>query len=276
MKLFVTSERNLNFAIDLSLDGNLLTYVIRKAIPSKTPEGEDMPLAEGQTLFAKQGEWLVIDEIEHQEVIDLNIFKNMPDFHDHSAFCIYRPVGIRADWVSAAHKQPVNLFAMTVGSKMSGPQFHDNVSGLHPLMNILVPFKNSPLSDWHIGVNTFSPDLVTTHGDLEKEECSGLDVVRNTHLPKVWFSSKSVPCQKEQSISVDFFIGDSDGNPIQGDAEVFLDVTGGSLNKYRAQTVNGTGSVTFRALDLEAGDVVKIKCGFKYFTGTDDCLVSIT
>lgn len=275
MKVFTTSERNSNFGVDLSLSGSILSITVRKAIAAKTPEGDDMPLADDQVLHDTRGSWLVLDEVEHQEDIDLSVLKNMPDFHDHAAFLYYLPVGLRKEFVNPGHTQPANLYALTQGTKLSGPQHGNLISLMHPLLNILVPFKNSPLSDWSVGVNTYAHDLVTVHGELEIEECLGLDVVRNTHLPKVWFNQKTATCAKDGTITVDFYIGDFDEAAIQGDAEVYLDVTGGSLNKYRCQTVNGVGSVTFRALDLEAGDVVKIKCGFKYFTGTDDCIVTV-
>ena len=78
------------------------------------------------------------------------------------------------------------------------------------------------------------------------------------------------------TVVVDFHLCNEDLSQIKDrDAEVYLDVTAGTLSKYRVETQEGKGSVIFRALDLVSGDVAKIKCGFKFFTGTDDFFVQV-
>ena len=273
MKVFATTQRNLNFAVDLALKDETIDLLIRTAIPRFDHNGEPNTATNKVEL---RGDWIVCDEVILEEKISLIAMKNLPDFHDHAAFCIYRPVGIRKDWVSDAHKQAINLYTMTSSSKLSGPQFHDNVSGLHPLMNVLVPFKSSPITDWMIGLNVYSPDLVKTSSGLTLATCAGLDVVRNTELPLVKFSDHSATVEAGGTVVVDFHLCNEDLSQIKDrDAEVYLDVTAGTLSKYRVETQDGKGSVIFRALDLVAGDVAKIKCGFKYFTGTDDFFVQV-
>lgn len=273
MKVFVTNQRNLNFAVDLKLTDESIDILIRDAIPKLDPDGAEN-IAANKVEF--RGEWIVCDEVLLEETISLASMKNLPDFHDHAAFCIYRPVGIRKEWVSESHKQAVNLYTLTSSSKLSGPQFHDNVSGLHPLMNVLVPFKTSPISDWMIGLNVYSPDLVKVSNGLTLVPCVGLDVVRNTELPLVKFVDRSTTVEANGTVTIDFHLCNEDATPMLGrEAEVYLDTTAGALSKYRVQTTNSTGSVTFRALDLVPGDEAKIKCGFKYFTGTDDFFIKV-
>lgn len=58
--------------------------------------------------------------------------------------------------------------------------------------------------------------------------------------------------------------------------EVFLEATAGYLPKRRVTTAaDGSASVRLRALGLEPGDVVKLKAGFKHFTGSAEALVTV-
>jgi hypothetical protein len=238
MKVFATHERNDDFAVDLRLEDEVLHVLCRHALPAVKTDGESNM---SDSVVEIRGDWLIHDEVLLDEAISLGQLRNMPDFHDHAAFCFYRPIGIRKEMVSSVHKQPVNLFMMTSSSKMTGPQFHDNVSGLHPFINVLIPFKNSPFEDWMIG---FEQSQSTSSADGTVEIC--------------------------------FYLSDADGQPITDhDAEVYLDTTGGVLSLYRVMTHGGKGRTLFRALDLQAGQSAKIKCGFKYFSGTDDCFVKV-
>lgn len=273
MKVFATYQRNEDFAVDLSLEGEMLHIRCRHALPRFKSDGESNM---SDLVVEERGDWLIHDDVLHEEPINLGVLRNMPDFHDHAAFLYYMPVGLRKEYVNNGHMQPANLYALTQASKLSGPQHGNLISGLHPLLNALVPFQESPFSEWMLGVNVYDPALVAVTGDLEVVPCPGLDVARNLYLPEVRFEQGQVTAVPGGTVMIAFYLSDTDGNRITNrDAEVFLDTTAGSLNFYRIKTQGGEGRVIFRALDLKSGDVAKIKCGFKYFSGTDDSFVTV-
>ena len=273
MKVFATQERNEDFAVDMRLEDEVLHVLCRHALPAVNIDGESNM---SESVVEIRGDWLIHGEVLLDEAINLSQLRNMPDFHDHAAFCFYRPIGIRKEEVSSVHKQPVNLFMMTSSSKMTGPQFHDNVSGLHPFINVLIPFKDSLFEDWMIGLNVYDPKLDEVSGDLQIFPCAGLDVVRRLELPEVRFQQSQATSSPDGTVEICFYLSDADGQPITGhDAEVYLDTTGGALSLYRVMTQGGRGRTLFRALDLQVGEAAKIKCGFKYFSGTDDCFVKV-
>lgn len=53
---------------------------------------------------------------------------------------------------------------------------------------------------------------------------------------------------------------------VNKDLDLYISVSGGYLNKHKISVKNGIGYFNFRALDLEAGDEVVIKIGFKAFS----------
>jgi hypothetical protein len=58
-------------------------------------------------------------------------------------------------------------------------------------------------------------------------------------------------------------------------AFVYLKTTAGVLNKQQVKTVGGKGKVRLIASHLEAGDIATVSCGFQYYSGTDDCVVTV-
>jgi hypothetical protein len=82
--------------------------------------------------------------------------------------------------------------------------------------------------------------------------------------------------ESDDGLIVSFRLEESDGQPItHHDAEVYLDSTAGFLRDRRVMTVDGAGSTVFKTDGMSSGTQVKIKVGFKYFSGTDDLLVSV-
>ena len=94
--------------------------------------------------------------------------------------------------------------------------------------------------------------------------------------PKVWFNTKTATVTPDGYVDISFYLGDSSGTTITGhDADVYLDTTAGVLNKQKVTTQNGVGTVRLIASHLTSGEIAKVKCGFKFYTGTDDCVVTV-
>ena len=77
MKVFVTNQRNLDFAVDLKLTDESIDILIRDAIPKLDPDGAEN-IAVNKVEF--RGDWIVCDEVLLEETISLASLKNLPDF----------------------------------------------------------------------------------------------------------------------------------------------------------------------------------------------------
>jgi hypothetical protein len=251
-------------------------YIIRKNAPFKatvTLDGDDLsitihPRAEG-------------DE-ERTRTVNLQSLRGRPDFGDHALFTIYDQVCTNSAGVNPNVFENVsNLYAATIATKMDAGAYHRSVLQLFPMAAIYVPFADSPISDWAIAVNCGPEDgemnEITLGDGLERVD--GVSIPTTGELlvfPVVKFSGSSAVIAPNGEVQVDFHLEAADGTAITStEADVYLDTTGGYLTKKRIRTSGGLGSVVFRADGLQSGDVVKIKCGFKHFSGTDDFVVTV-
>jgi hypothetical protein len=284
MKLYI-GNKNPPFALDVSLDSTQLSYSVR-AIMQKEFVGD--PTKEhpnggkffDQSLITEwRGEFGVFGEPIYQRTLDLDSFRQHPEYSDHASFMLYAPVGVmeRYETPTGFFVQTPNLYVATLASKMDAQAFHASVLQTHPIGHILVPFKSSPIDDWTLGFNVFSPELVKTSHNIEVIPAITLALVREETLPVVRFvGGPSINLSDSGEVSIDFQLETPDGDPIEDrDAEVYLESTAGYLVARRVRTSGGSGCTVFRPGGMATGDVAKIKVGFKYFSGTDDLLVNV-
>lgn len=251
-------------------------YIVRKNAPFKVAVSIDGP--ELQFSIAPR----TADEEVRTRTINLDTLRSRPDFGDHALFTIYDKVCMDGNNVCAPVFDNIsNLYAATVATKMDPGAYHRSVLQLFPMAAIYVPFADSPISDWAIAINCGPEDSELneiTLGDGIKRQ-NGVTIPTTGELivfPVVKFDDASAVVAPNGEVQVTFHLEAADGSTITGiEADVYLDMTGGYLTKKRIRTSGGQGSVVFRAHGLQSGDVVKIKCGFKYFSGTDDFMVTV-
>ena len=192
---------------------------------------------------------------------------------------IYAPVGIAADQPSrdSFYGQTPNLYAMTIASKMDAQAYHATVLQSHPLGQILVPLRSCPTSEWTLGFNVHDPVLLKASGDIEVIPAITLGLVREETLPVVRFvGGPSATVEAAGELPLSFRLESPDGTPITDrEADVYIESTGGYLSARRVTTVGGSGSTVLRPDGLAPGESVKVKVGFKLYTGTDDMVVVV-
>lgn len=284
MKLY-TGNKNTPFALDVSLDGATLSYSIRAIMQREFVGDPTRRHPNGGLYFDEsrvtewRGDYAVFGDPIHERSINVEALRQHPDFGDHAAFMLYAPVGVAADQPSreSFYAQTPNLYAMTISSKMDAQAYHATVLQSHPLGQVLVPLRSSPIWDWSLGFNVYDPILLRVSGDLEIVPAITLVLVREETLPVVRFiGGPEATVAASDELSISFRLETPDGSPIvDQEAEVFLDATGGYLVARRVTTVGGVGRTTFRPDGLASGASAKIKVGFKLFSGTDDLTVAI-
>jgi hypothetical protein len=284
MKLFI-GNKNPPFALDVSLNGTQLNFCARSIMQREFVGDPSKNHANGGKFFDQslitewRGDFGVFGEPFYQRTLDLDSLRQHPEYSDHASFMLYAPVGVmeRYGTPSGFFQQTPNLYVATLASKMDAQAFHASVLQTHPIGHILVPFKSSPMEDWTLGFNVFSPELVKASRNIEVNSAITLALVREDTLPVVRFlGGPSMNVSAGGEVSIDFRLESPEGVPIEDqDAEVYLESTAGYLVARRVRTSGGSGSTVFRPDGMAIGDVSKIKVGFKYFSGTDDLLVNV-
>jgi len=284
MKLYL-GNKNPPFALDVTLADTTLAFAVRAIMQREFVGDSTKDHPSGGKYFDQglitewRGDFGVMGEPVYQRTLDLQTLTQHPEFGDHASFMLYAPVGVMARYTTpdGFFTQTPNLYVATLASKMDAQAYHASVLQSHPIGQILVPFKSSPLEDWSLGFNVFSPELVIASKNIEVIPSITLALVRDETLPVVRFvGSKVVEIAANGEVAVNFQLETADGTPITDrDAEIYLDSTAGYLVGRRITTVKGAGSTTFRPDGMVSGNTSKIKVGFKFFSGTDDLVVSV-
>lgn len=69
----------------------------------------------------------------------------------------------------------------------------------------------------------------------------------------------------------------TDGTPVAHTSEIYLEATGGYLPKNRIQlSSQGIGTFKVKALALEAGEEIKVKAGWRLYTGSDEKVITVS
>lgn len=173
-------------------------------------------------------------------------------------------------------QQLTNITAATAASKEHPIEWHGTMIGT-TFITVQVPLTVSPNSDWIISVHLPDKDLLRVSPEQPMLEIFEKTAVPNRYLPLVKFVNNTATVTAEGTVDLAFYLFDPISNSAITDknTKVYLKTYSGRLSKQVVQTVNGAGTVKLIAEYLEAGDEVKVSCGFKYFSGTDDCLITV-
>lgn len=289
------------YAVDLFITDYGFDYQLREAIPKaqlivELPEGaepdpdskHDISKAEYTTETVA-----VFGPITDRVEVRFDDFRSRADFHDYSAYVL--PIKILDgvwDWAKHPdanhpwiHKdyhndgglhKVYNATSVTLASKRHPyAEYHDQIGGR--VLAVHVPLKNSPNSDWHINVNVPSVDLLRVTPSQELLTSNDIGSPVFPHNPVVVFDTSAVNVSADGTVDLPFHLEDPQTASAitTTEADIYITAKGGRLNKLVVPTVNGRGVVKFIPEYLSAGDTVKVSCGFKYFSGTSDCIVTV-
>lgn len=95
-------------------------------------------------------------------------------------------------------------------------------------------------------------------------------------LPTIALSASSVDVDADSEVEIDLQIIDQDGSmDARGSHRIYLEETGGFLPLRRVSTAQGHGSFRISTRGMRAGDVFKVKAGFRNYTGCDEVEVRV-
>jgi hypothetical protein len=161
--------------------------------------------------------------------------------------------------------EPFNRYADTSLSKRSGHEEYRK-GALHSAIHLYVPHKHAQLDAcaMHIWTHPAYPLLI----DRPVVE-QAVEATRQSVLPALSMTGpERLTPDGYATVTVNASVSDARGT-------LYLEGVNGYLPKRRIQMSGGTASFRIGALGLEPGDEVRVKVGFKYFTGLDDITIPV-
>lgn len=225
--------------------------------------------------------------------IDFQEITNLTDYSDHAIYQIYAPDSP----VNIVEKpsSPTNGYSRQVAAKGTTVRIHNSVahtssSKFNPfnygtltgngcMIAIMVPLADMTPSEWAVVFSIADEGLIKVNSETQVEILGDPTLGRliDSHLPKVAFTKDTATVDADGYVDLEFSLVTAKGLPLETEhnAFVYLKTTAGVLNKQQVKTVGGKGNVRLIANHLEAGDVATVSCGFQYYSGTDDCVVTV-
>jgi hypothetical protein len=198
------------------------------------------------------------------EVADL---KARAEFADHGLWCW--PISMD---MASSFGLPFNRFAETTVTKRGAEEAHRRKET--SLIKLCVPYRDAPLSEWGLHVNTHPDWPLVVAGGMAVFGADFYDFTA-TIYPRV-VAPGSLDLAAEGDVAIPLRLTNPAGEILaQADADLYLESTGGYLPRTRIRVTDGLGVARLRALGLEAGDSVKVKIGFRFFSGAAETIVRV-
>jgi hypothetical protein len=231
--------------------------------------------------------------ISHQESnsVEFDGITKLPDFSDHAVYQIYTPDSplniVEKSSLPLTYSRQVanrsavavihNSVAHTATSKLN-PFAWANLGKNNAMIAIIVPLADMPPTDWDILVSVAEEGLARINATVQPVPLTvAKGMMLHTHMPKIFFTNKTAEVEADGYVDLEFYLGTAQGAPLdtEHNATVYLKTTAGVLNKQQVKTVEGKGKVRLLANHLGTGDAATVSCGFQYWSGTDDCVVTV-
>jgi hypothetical protein len=205
-------------------------------------------------------------------IIDLDIIKSRGDFSDQTLWAIKDSVFEehinRADKTSSYTLKASDLISTyvetfaTKAPNTGTPNWDGNKSPI----KLFIPSKNSNIDDVHFIViyddlepevfNNF-PIEVTSTGDVDVASIANV----NDLISGITITPSKSTLDEDDFVTLTLTAEDT------SITEIFAEAVFGMVTKTRIPLNNGVGTVKVSSLGLSSGDPVRIKFGYKYYTG---------
>jgi len=206
--------------------------------------------------------------------LDLDALQDRAEWSDHGnwMFPLATPYCAGTAGVPLA---PFNRYPVSFAARMPAPR-HLAVAGVNLPLQIYVPFRTCEFDSCSFRL-TLHPDHGPV-GNLDsgpEHTASEIPAIGRKALPSLRLEAPaSIAPEGVAEIGVKVVTGRS---RLIGDAapEIFLEATGGYLPHQRVRADAGTASFRFMALGLVAGESVRLKAGFRHFSGVAEAEIRV-
>ena len=190
------------------------------------------------------------------------------DLSDHAAYNL----------ASGQEVRPIfNFWKSTLAARLTGEEFARS-AGFNSVASLIIPFKDSPVSDWVLGLHVRSHDMfelvnasATAH---PVDAVGGFGSLREIMSPSVEFDPTAATVAPEGRVTLGYRVLNPQGSVHSEAAEIYFEATGGYLPLARIVT-RGQGTLSINAQGLTPGQSFKVKAGFKYYPGKAECRITV-
>jgi len=194
--------------------------------------------------------------------LDLATLKSIAGFNDQSLWTTLEKIPLQI-----TNSELVDIFAKTLVSRNPAT---DNTSGYNRTPFVLyVNDSTGNFNDFTMVLKLNGPDEFIFEGPSASSITSETVQFARNLLPSIVLSSEQTSVGPDSSITVN----------VTSDAsvkEVYLEQVYGLLNKVRVPLTNGVGSFDILTTGLVAGDKVRVKAGFRKYTGVADFSITVS
>jgi hypothetical protein len=270
MKIYISRSRFMSqaqaYAIKLHIDA--MKQEVQVVIGTLLRRVEDQPAA-----FSVDG----VDYFDlSSTVIRVSELRASRNWSDRQVFsCAY-------DWKLGRWLAPFPQYVYSRPFRFTAYEMNQmfKVGQENSLIALNVPFADSAFDDCFLTVN-LHPTLggIVVEGEASADilnlGCDTHDETREMVFPSVQVSAPLV-ARVGQPLAFSLQVVDGAGHPLPRDAEVHLESVNGYCTKPRVCTYQGAGQAVVLPLGLEAGDIVRLKAGFKFFPALGEAQVTLT
>lgn len=211
------------------------------------------------------------DDVEPQPKVTINLgldeLKALPEFDDGAMLTFNA-----RDLTPESQIRWKNLYRGTVQTRRP-PLEYANELGWNTVFRILVPTTGITSLHQCAFIVQMSADAVLECVDpvtvLDTPNFIGLQFVPEIVGPTKLAANAGVGHYEVR-------LKDCNGIPVAASGQVFLEATAGTLNRARASLVQGVGGFDLMLAGMQAGETIKLKAGFRYFTGAHELIVTLT
>ncbi|MEG9883712.1 MAG: hypothetical protein V6Z86_03665 [Hyphomicrobiales bacterium] len=241
--------------------------------------GKVIPAADGERTITPG--MLLADRFEDRVfcelgavALDIDALQDRAEWSDHGnwLFPLSTPYSAGTAGLPLA---PFNRFPVSFASKMPAPR-HLAVAGVNLPLQVYVPFKTCDFTQCSFRL-TLHPEygLVGNLDPGPEHTAAEIPAIGRKALPSLRLDAPSV-LEPDANATVDVRVVNNRGRLVSDVApEVYLEATGGYLPHQRVRADAGTASFRFMALGLEAGDTVRLKAGFRHFSGVAEAEIRV-
>lgn len=167
-----------------------------------------------------------------------------------------------------------NVTAETFNSKVRPTNHFMRVQRTSPLdlgaFLLYVPFKDSTFDECNMHILSMIEGIPHLfNGEPIPEGETDPMEAQKAIMPRLTLSGPDTVKADDKAV-LDIELVDAAGNLIERDVEVYLEAVSGYLPTKRVQLVKGKGQARVVALGLDAGEAIRVKAGFRFWTGDAD------
>ena len=209
----------------------------------------------------------------HVQTVDINQLKASYTWADHSTYVITHNMQM------SEYSDIFHVESKTLDSRQGLGEYLSSINQ-YISMALFVPYASEDDIGIFMAVSDHPDNVLIANGDLEIVEITDttnpIAYVKSLLFARIT-TNKPLTMRKDSTETINIqLMKRLTGDPITDrNATIYIEPVVGSVNKTRAQVVNGVGEFTVSSAGLNVGDVVRIKLGWKFWPGTTDLFITV-